>query len=121
MEMNGRRKLRCLLAGAAAGILNGFFGGGGGMVLVPMLENLCGVEEKRAFATSVAVMLPVCVVSAAIYALRIGIDLRAALPYLAGGLAGGFLGGVTFRRVPASLLRYVFAALMIYGGVRALL
>ena len=49
-----------MLAGAAAGLTNGFFGGGGGSVLVPMLTRVCGLDQRRAFATSVAVILPLC-------------------------------------------------------------
>ena len=54
-----------MLAGAAAGLTNGFFGGGGGSVLVPMLTRVCGLDQRRAFATSVAVILPLCALSAA--------------------------------------------------------
>ena len=92
-----------VLAGAA----NGCFGGGGGMVLLPLLTRWCRVEEKTAFATCVAVILPFCVVSAAVYLLR--------------RLAGGFVGGKLFPRVPAPWLRYLFAAFLVYGGIRYLL
>ena len=91
----------CLLAGALAGFVNGFFGAGGGMVLVPLLRRWCGLEERRAFATCVAVILPLCVVSAAVYVLRRGVDLTLAAPYLLGGLIGGFLGGRLFPKVSA--------------------
>ena len=51
------------VAGGLAGIANGFFGGGGGMVLVPFLTRRCGLDQRRAFATSVAVILPLCILS----------------------------------------------------------
>lgn len=109
------------LAGALAGAVNGFFGGGGGMALVPMLTRRCALSQREAFATSVAVILPLCVLSAAIYLLRGGLELAPALPYLAGGLLGGCLGGRCFRRVNMDWLRRLFALLVLYGGVRALL
>lgn len=111
---------RCAAAGAAAGVANGFFGGGGGMVLVPLLRRWCGLDQREAFATSVAIILPLCVLSSAIYFFRGTLDLMAALPYLVGGLAGGFLGGKFFRRVNMDWLRRVFALFLLYGGVRAL-
>ena len=40
---------------------------------------------------------------------------------LAGGLAGGFLGGRIFKRIPLAVIRRIFAAFIIYGGVRNLL
>ena len=115
--MKQKSKLR--LAGLAAGAVNGFFGGAGGMVLLPLLES-CGVERRRAFATGVAVMLPLCALSAGVYWCRGGLSLSAAWPYLAGGLAGGLLGGKLFRRVPTVWLRRLFAAFLLYGGVRYL-
>lgn len=114
-------KIRYLLAGAAAGLTNGFFGGGGGSVLVPALTRCCGMEQRRAFATSVAVILPLCTLSAVIYLFRGGLDLRAALPYLAGGTIGGWVGGKLFKGVRVSWLRRGFGLLLVYGGVRCFL
>jgi hypothetical protein len=112
------RKYR--LAGALAGAVNGLFGGGGGMPLLFLLTGWAGLEEKAAFATCVAVILPLCAVSAAILLLRGGFSFERALPYLAGGLAGGFLGGRLFRDVPAVWLRRVFALFVLYGAWRYL-
>ena len=79
----------CLLAGALAGFINGFFGAGGGMVLVPLLLWLVRLEDKAAFSSAVAVILPLCAVSIAVYAVHDSLPLRDALPYLIGGAAGG--------------------------------
>lgn len=109
------------LAGALAGLANGFFGGGGGMVLVPLLIGRCGLDQRRAFATSVAVILPLCALSCLIYFLRGQLDWRGALPYLLGGLLGGAAGGRLFQRLKMDWLRRLFALFLLYGGVRSLL
>ena len=116
-----RSTWRYLAAGAAAGLCNGFFGGGGGSVLVPVRTGFCGLEQRRAFATSVAVILPLCALSAGIYLLRGGLDVMAALPYLVGGTLGGWLGGKYFKGVKMTWLKRAFGLLLIYGGVRSLL
>lgn len=121
MEIDKGKKLKLMVTGAVSGLINGFFGGGGGMALVPLLRGWIGLEDARAFATSVAVMLPMCAVSAAAYWLRVGIDLPSALPYLAGGLAGGIISGLSFKRVPPRLLVKAFALLIIFGGIRSVL
>ena len=106
------------MAGGLAGLANGFFGGGGGSVLVPLLSRLCGLEQRRAFATWVAVILPLCALSVAIYFFRGRLELLTALPYLSGGLAGGWLGGKLFKGVRVLWLRRLFGLLLLYGGVR---
>lgn len=119
--MEKKQQLWYAAAGGAAGLVNGFFGGGGGMVLVPLLAGKCGLEPRRAFATSVAVIAPLCALSSAIYFFRGGLDASAALPYLLGGLAGGLAGGRLYKKVSMVWLRRGFALLILYGGVRALL
>jgi len=113
--------LRPAIAGGAAGLVNGFFGGGGGLVLVPLLVRWCSLERRQAFASSLAVILPLCAVSAAVYFFRGHLEITAALPYLLGGLAGGFIGGRVFKRMSMEWLRRIFAILILYGGVKALL
>ena len=115
-----KKKQNALKAGAFAGLINGFFGGGGGMVLVPLLTGKCGLTQRKAFATSVAIILPLCILSAVIYFLQGSLDFLSALPYLIGGLAGGFVGGKLFRMLNVDWLRRFFALLILYGGIRSL-
>ena len=109
------------LSGAAAGLVSGLFGGGGGTVLVPLLTGWSNTEQKRAFTNCVAVIFHLCALSAVIYLLRTGLRLVTALPYLVGGLAGGFVGGKLFGKVSAPWLRRIFGVFLVYGGVRYLL
>ena len=109
------------VTGALSGAANGFFGAGGGLFLVPLLISWCGMEQKRAFATSVAVIFPLCAVSAVIYWLKGGLPIAQAVPYLLGGAAGGVLAGKLFGRLKADWLRRAFGVLILYGGVRAVL
>ena len=116
-----KKSWRYALAGALAGLANGFFGGGGGSVLVPLLTRMCGLDQRRAFATSVAVILPLCALSAAVYLFRGGLDVMAALPYLIGGTVGGWAGGKWFKGMKMTWLKRAFGLLLIYGGVRSFL
>ncbi len=116
-----RSKWRYAVAGGLAGIANGFFGGGGGSVFVPLLTGYCKLNQRRAFATSVAVILPLCALSAGIYVFRGGLDLMTALPYLIGGTVGGWAGGKWFKGVKVLWLKRAFGLLLIYGGVRSFL
>ena len=42
------------IAGALGGAVNGIFGGGGGMILLPLLTRWSDLEDKKLFATSVS-------------------------------------------------------------------
>lgn len=116
-----KKRAKCRAAGALAGAVNGLFGGGGGIPLALSLRKWVGLDDKTALATCVACVLPLCLVSAGMYALRGALPLGDALPYLAGGLAGGFVGGKLFRRVPNLWLRRAFALFLLYGAGRYLL
>ena len=109
---------RAALAGAAAGLANGLFGAGGGMLLVPLLGAWCGVEDRRSFATALCVMAPLSLVSLAVYALHGNLAFRASVPYLFGGFFGGVLGALLLKRTPVRLLHGVFAAFTLWGGLR---
>lgn len=87
-------------------------------MLVPLLTRGCGLNQRRAFATSVAIILPMCLLSVVIYFMRGGLELGVAWPYLAGGALGGWLGGKLFKGVRVDWLRRGFGLLLIYGGVR---
>ena len=117
---SGGETYKYRVAGALAGIVNGLFGGGGGIPLLVLLTKWAKLDEKKAFATCVAVILPFCVVSAAVYFLRGGFPLLRALPYLAGGLIGGYIGGRVFKNVPNIWLRRIFALFLLYGAWRYL-
>ncbi len=110
-----------LVAGVCAGVLNGLFGAGGGLVLVPLLAGWCGLEQKRAFATSVAIILPLSMVSYALFCLQGGNVWKEALPYLLGGIAGGLLSTKLFENISALWLHRLFGILILYGGVKAVL
>lgn len=111
-----RQKFFLALSGAAAGAVSGFWGGCGGMLLVPMLQRL-GWPEGVVFPSAMAVMLPVCAVSLAFSG---PIPWGAALPYLLGSVLGG---GIAFRigkRIPGRWLHLGLGVLLLWGGVRML-
>jgi len=116
-----RTYLPALVIGAAAGVVNGLFGAGGGLLLVPLMIGWCRLTPKTAFATSLAVMLALSAVSFAVYLWKGHIDLPAALPYAAGGVVGGILGGLFMGRVRIRWLRLLLAAFLLWGGIKAVM
>ena len=109
------------LSGALAGAVNGLFGTGGGILLVPLLLRVHKLPAKKAFATSLAVILPLSAVTLVVYLQQTSPDWQAAWPYLLGGAAGGFAAGKWLKRLPVLWLRRLFGVLLVVAGVRAVL
>ncbi|MCI8844011.1 MAG: sulfite exporter TauE/SafE family protein [Oscillospiraceae bacterium] len=114
-------KTRSALSGAAAGLINGLLGAGGGMVLVPLLVGWCGLEDKKAFATAISIILPLSLTSIAVFAMREPLPFGEAWPYLLGGVIGGGLGGLLFKKMTANVLHKLLGAVILWGGVQLLM
>lgn len=113
-------KAFCVLAGALCGILNGFFGAGGGTVVVPFLKR-AGLSEHEAHATSVAVILPITAVSAAFYIVRGDALIKDALGFIPLGIAGAVAGAFVLRRISGVWLKRIFGAVVVFAAVRMFL
>lgn len=107
-----------VLVGLCAGAVNGLFGGGGGMILVPLLTLLPGLNEKEVFSSSVAIILPICIVSLAMLLPQSTFSLLPTLPYLIGSLLGGLIAWKCGKRIPTKWLHWLLGAFILWGGVR---
>ena len=108
-----------IVAGLAAGAVNGLFGAGGGMVLVPLLSKTAKLKEQEIFPSSVAIIAPVCVVSL-LFSGPWQLTFGQALPYLTGGAIGGIAAGLWGKKIPTLWLHRVLGILIIWGGIRYL-
>ena len=110
-----------LLFGALIGVINGFFGGGGGMIVVPMLTILCSLKEKESHATAIAIILPLTIISGVIQILSNNYDLAIGIPTLIGSVLGGIVGGVLLKKINGKWLVKIFAVIMFIAGVKLLI
>ena len=109
-----------ILAGLGAGAVNGLFGAGGGMVLVPLLSLLTPLKDKEIFAASIAIILPICLVSIAATAITGTVAWKDSIPYLFGSAAGGLVAGLWGHKIPANWLHRGLGILILWGGIRYL-
>lgn len=117
--MDGKN-LKRVSAGFLTGAVNGLFGGGGGMVAVPLLKNMLGYEEKRAHATAILVIAPVCLLSALTYIINGHFQADVVIPAAVGSAAGGMVGALLLDKLPTGIVNAVFIAVMLAAGVRML-
>lgn len=108
------------LAGIGAGAVNGLFGAGGGMVLVPLLTWLTKLDDEEIFPASVSIILPICLVSLSLTFERNTVPWTTAVSYLIGSAVGGILAGILGRRIPTVWLHRILGILIIWGGIRYL-
>ena len=119
--MNTKRNfVNRITAGVLTGAVNGIFGGGGGMVAVPLLSKMLGFENKQAHATAIFIIAPVCAASAVIYIINGYAILDVIIPAAIGTVAGGFLGAYSLSRFSSSAVNYIFIAIMFAAGARML-
>ena len=102
----------------AVGFINGFFGGGGGMLLVPLLEKVLKCPVKKSHATAIAVILPVRVAGAMIYIASGFFEWTPVLSAAGGCVAGGAAGALLLKKLPSNIVAFVFALIMIGVGVK---
>lgn len=117
------QKWKKLLVGIITGFANGLFGSGGGTIVVPAMERFLGVEEHKAHATAIAIILPLSVLSLGVYLWKtdVGAVWQLALWASAGGLAGGVVGAKLLSRVSGIWLHRIFGAFMLAAAVRMML
>lgn len=112
-------KFPLTLAGGAAGMINGLFGAGGGMVLVPLLGPKTGITEQERFPASVAIIAPICIVSL-LNSAQQQLSFGQVLPYLLGSIAGGIAAGLWGKFIPTVWLHRILGVLILWGGIRYL-
>lgn len=109
-----------LLCGIFVGFINGFWGGGGGMICVPVLTYILKIPEKVAHATTILIILPLTISSLMVYFMKTDIDLTITAFVGIGFVLGGVIGALLLKKINNIILRIVFNIVIIAGGIRLL-
>ena len=102
------------------GLISSLFGAGGGLVAVPLFKRQ-GMEQKEAQASAIAVILPLCIISAGVYYYFGYFRLSDAIGYIPFGIIGTFMGTALLKKLPDKILKKIFAGFMIYAGINMLM
>ena len=110
-----------ILCGVFIGFINGFWGGGGGMICVPVLVNILKLPEKKGHATTILIMLPLCIASFVVYLINGSIDILLAVNVGVGFVIGGIIGAILLKNLNNKVLKILFAIIIIAGGIKLIL
>lgn len=110
-----------LLTGALIGFVNGFWGGGGGMICVPLLMQIIKLSEKKAHATTLLIMLPLSLSSLVVYIISGNLQILNALKIGIGFVVGGMLGAIILKYISNLWLGIIFSLIIIAGGIKLLI
>jgi len=99
-----------LLLGIAVGVVSGFIGIGGGVIVVPVLVYFFKYSQQTAQGTSLTMILPPVGILAVLQYWRAGhVDVKMAVLLAIGFAVGGYFGGHWAQQVPTLALRRAFA------------
>jgi len=115
--LTAKRLVGVAAVGTVVGFMTGFFGVGGGFVMVPSLVLALGFGMPEAVGTSLLVIALNSVVALAARGGVTAVDWRVVIPFTAAAMAGSVVGGGLAARVPASALERIFAGLLVLVSV----
>lgn len=119
-KLTAKQCLLLIFCGSAIGFLNGFLGGGGGMICVPLLENVLKIPSKYSHATAIVIIFPISLISAAVYTFSGVIENIPLLTITFGTVLGGVVGSLFLKVLPSKIIRIIFSLIMLAGGIRLL-
>ncbi len=110
--------LKLMGLGLITGFINGIFGSGGGTIIVPAMVFLLGMEDYKAHATAISIILPLSIISTIIYFFNNTIFFPIAFKVMIGGFIGSYIGAKILNKVPTNILRKIFGSVIIYTAIR---
>jgi len=106
--------MELIFIGIIIGAISGFFGVGGGMILVPVLVTI-GFDIKSAIGISIIQMVFSSIYGSYLNFKKGSLHLGDGLYVGLGGFVGGFIGGYVTKLVSGESLEYLFIGLMLFA------
>ena len=119
--MSAKKIIIAVIGGVFVGFLNGCFGAGGGILVVPLLIYIFQLPDKEAHATAIFTILPISISSAIVYIIFNDINFYNLSFSTLGFICGGVLGAFILKKINNKVLRVIFGVLIIIAGIRMLI
>jgi hypothetical protein len=106
------------IIGAFTGFINGLFGSGGGTLLVPIFKNFLKIDQHKAHATALAVIVFLTTASSVVYISKGTYDFGITFKVAIGSIIGGIIGAKLLSKVSGKFLRISFGVIMVIAALR---
>jgi uncharacterized protein len=117
--MNTTVFLLLIIIGLIVGFFGGMFGIGGGVILIPALVFLLGMDQHTAQGTSVAIMLPpIGLVAAYTYYKEGHVNIKFAIIIAITFIVGSYFGSKLAVHLPDQISRKIFAVIMFLIAIK---
>lgn len=117
--MDSQTVLLLILIGVISGILSGFVGVGGGIIIVPALIYVLGMSQFEAQGTSLFVLLlPVGILAVHNYHKTDQVNWKFGLIIAIAFVVGGFIGSKLALKMSPAVVRIIFGAIMAIVSVK---
>lgn len=103
--------------GLFSGFINGFFGAGGGLALVPMISYARKDDAKTSHATTLVCVLFMCLASSVFYFIKKQVDYKLFLICMVGSVIGSLIGTKLLKKLKNNIIDLVFSFVLIIAGV----
>ena len=112
--------IKDILIGMFVGFVSGFFGAGGGLILVPYFSKKFGYDERKSRATTIFCVLFMVIVSSLFYIKENKYDLLLSLKCLLGGCLGSVVGSKLLKCLNQNILKIMFIIFLFYSSLKML-
>lgn len=119
--MKKTETLKCILIGFFSGIISGFFGAGGGLILVPFMTVILKRNEKISRATTIFCIFFMVLTSSFFYFKKSSVDIMIAIKCLVGGIIGSYIGTKLLYKLNSNILKILFIIFLIYSGIKMII
>lgn len=103
--------------GVLGGVINGLFGAGAGLLLVPLIKLVAKLDEKKVHATTLGCVMFMCVASSIVFLVNKQVDFSLTLWCFIGSLIGAILGTFLLQKFKNKVINLIFSLLLVSAGV----
>ena len=104
--------------GILSGFICGFFGAGGGLLLVPFFGKFLKLNAVESRATAIMIVACLVATSSIFYYSNSNIDFKIAALCTIGGVFGSFIGSKLLMKLKPKFLNLIFIIFLYYSGVK---